>query len=270
VVALLEPFIDTLVICTMTGLVILITGVWDDKVPTPIELAGGDLVYVMDGGATPGARVGAPEEIVVEDGHSAVGPDGGPVIGWHEVRVDQLFVDRERTEPFTGTIYPGRGVAVAEGGIEYRLLHADAVESGAPLTKLAFTRGLKRFGGWGGLIVASAVFLFAISTAISWSYYGDRCANYLFGPKAVLPYKVLFLVMHFVGAVTTLTTIWTIGDIALGFVTFPNLLALLLLSGVVVRLTKSYFERRPWEQNALDHRRAVEQERARKHADRER
>ncbi|HSL85292.1 MAG TPA: alanine:cation symporter family protein, partial [Thermoanaerobaculia bacterium] len=270
VVALLEPFIDTILICTMTGLVILITGVWDDKVPTPIDLRGGDLVYVMEGGATPGVRVGAPERIEVVDGHSVNGPEGGPVIGWHEVEVDQLFVDRQRTEPFTGTFFPARGVAVAEDGTEYRVLHADAVESGAPLTKLAFTRGLKRFGGWGGLIVAAAVFLFAISTAISWSYYGDRCANYLFGPKAVLPYKIVFLILHFVGAVTTLTTIWTIGDIALGFVTFPNLLALLLLSGVVVRQTKSYFERRPWEQNALDHERAVAEERARRESGRKR
>jgi AGCS family alanine or glycine:cation symporter len=107
------------------------------------------------------------------------------------------------------------------------------------------------------LIVAAAVFLFAISTAISWSYYGDRCANYLFGPKAVLPYKVVYIVMHFVGAVAALPTIWVIGDIALGFVTFPNLLALLLLSGVVVRQTKSYFERKPWLQNRLDHERWV-------------
>jgi AGCS family alanine or glycine:cation symporter len=190
------------------------------------------------------------------------------VIGWHEVVVDRLYVDPEHAEPFTGTIYPGRRVAVAAGGAEYGVLHADAVESGAPLTKLAFTRGLKRFGGWGGLIVACAVFLFAISTAISWSYYGDRCANYLFGPKAVLPYKVVYIGMHFVGAVTSLATIWTIGDIALGFVTFPNLLALLLLSGVVVRLTKSYFERKPWLQNRLDHERWVAEHKHKGHGGR--
>ncbi len=88
--------------------------------------------------------------------------------------------------------------------------------------------------------------LFAISTAIAWSYYGDRCANYLLGPKAILPYKIVFVIMHFVGAVFALSTVWTLGDVALGMVTFPNLIALLLLSGVVVKLTKSYFERKPW------------------------
>jgi AGCS family alanine or glycine:cation symporter len=71
--------------------------------------------------------------------------------------------------------------------------------------------------------------------------------NYLFGPKAILPYKILFVIMHFVGAVFALSTVWTLGDVALGMVTFPNLIALLLLSGVVVKLTKSYFDRKPWQ-----------------------
>ena len=101
-------------------------------------------------------------------------------------------------------------------------------------------------GPWGNYIVLISVLLFAISTAISWSYYGDRCVNYLLGPKAILPYKIVFVIMHFVGAVFALSTVWTLGDVALGMVTFPNLIALLLLSGVVVKLTKSYFERKPW------------------------
>ena len=262
VVALLEPFIDTILICSMTGLVILITGVWDDRVPTPIDLASGDLTYIYEGGGE--AEVGPPAELEIVDGHPVSGPEGGPVIGWHEASIDALYLDAEQTSPFTGTVYPGEAVARDAGGTEYRTLYANAAESGAPLTKLAFTRGLKRFGGWGGLIVATSVFLFAISTAISWSYYGDRCAHYLFGPKAVLPYKILFVIMHFVGAVAPLATIWTIGDIALGLVTFPNLLALLLLSGTVVTLTNRYFETKPWVQNKIDHDRWVAEHKGRK------
>jgi AGCS family alanine or glycine:cation symporter len=109
-----------------------------------------------------------------------------------------------------------------------------------------------------------SVLLFAISTAISWSYYGDRCANYLFGPRAVLPYKLLFVAMHFIGAVATLSTIWVLGDVALGLVTFPNLIALVLLSGTVLKLTRSYFERRPWEENRIVHQKWVEEKRKRK------
>src|SRR5690606_41728451 len=95
--------------------------------------------------------------------------------------------------------------------------------------------------------------LFAIPTAISWSYYGDRCAYYLFGPKAVLPYRVVFVLMHFVGAVASLDAIWALGDTFLAIVVFPNLIALLLLSGQVAEMTRSYFERRPREENARVH-----------------
>jgi AGCS family alanine or glycine:cation symporter len=263
-VALLEPFIDTILICTMTGLVILITGVWSERVPTNIELGGGDLTYIYEGGESATEDLGTPEEIEIVDGHPAVGSEGGPVIGWHEVSIDALYLDPEHTRTFTGTVFPGEAIARDADGNEYATLYADAVESGAPLTKLAFTRGLRTFGRWGGLIVVLSVLLFAISTAISWSYYGDRCANYLFGPKAVLPYKILFVIMHFVGAVVPLATIWTIGDIALGLVTFPNLLALLLLSGTVVTLTNRYFETKPWEQNKLDHDRWVAEHKGKK------
>ncbi|HVS01961.1 MAG TPA: sodium:alanine symporter family protein, partial [Thermoanaerobaculia bacterium] len=253
-VALLEPFIDTLVICTLTGLVVVATGVYQERIPTAIGLLGGDLSYVEQ---TPdGAWRGAapPEAIAVEQGH----PRGGPVIAWHEVAVDRFFTDRQQTEPFHGTIYPGR-FAEDVAGERYRTLYGMAVESGAPLTKLAFQKGLP--GTAGRFIVVFSVLLFAISTAISWSYYGDRCANYLWGPKAILPYRVVFVGMHFVGAVTTLATVWAIGDIALGFVTFPNLVALVLLSGLVVKLTKSYFERRPWEENLRVHRQVVAERR---------
>ena len=63
-----------------------------------------------------------------------------------------------------------------------------------------------------------SVLLFAISTAIAWSYYGDRCANYLFGAKAVIPYKIIFVALHFVGAVLPLSVIWALGDAFLAIV----------------------------------------------------
>jgi AGCS family alanine or glycine:cation symporter len=258
VVALLEPLIDTLVICTMTGLVVLITGVWNSPVATTIELAGGDLTYVMaaDGAGNAGVK-DVPEEIVFVDGYVAAG-NGSPTLGWHEVEIARLFADAEHTRPFSGRVLPGQGKAISsDGSGEATFLHGMAMESGAPLTKLAFERGLSGLGNWGGFIVILSVLLFAISTAISWSYYGDRCANYLWGPKAVLPFKLVFVVMHFVGSVVALATVWTIGDIALGLVTFPNLVALVMLSGLVASLTKSYFERRPWEENAKVHQAVV-------------
>jgi len=96
--------------------------------------------------------------------------------------------------------------------------------------------------------------MFAISTAISWSYYGDRCANYLFGAKAILPYKMAFVGMHFVGAVLPLTVVWDLGDIFLAIVIWPNLIALALLSGKVKEMTDSYFERKPYLEHAKKNR----------------
>lgn len=257
VVALLEPFIDTLVICTMTGLVVIMTNVWDDKHPTALALDSGDIGFVAD---LPDGRIDrgapAPAEIVIQDGLPVVATPGDSRFSWHDVRVDRFFTDPAQTQPFTGRIIPGEQRAVDASGQEYRILYGNAVETGAPLTQLGFEKGLP--GKFGKYIVFLGVLLFAISTAISWSYYGDRCANYLFGVKAVMPYRMVYVGMHFIGAVAPLASIWALGDVFLGVVIFPNLLALLLLSGKVKELTDSYFERRPWEENAEVHRRLKE------------
>ncbi len=257
VVALLEPFIDTLVICTMTGLVIVMTGVWQQTVPTQFTLAAGDRSYVAADSAAHYARVAAPAEIPVADGVQ----QGPARFAWHEVAVERLYVDAAQTQPFSGVIRPPSGTAVGADGTTYTSLYGQAVESGAPLTMLGFREGLPGQGG--RFIVLVSVLLFAVSTAISWSYYGDRCANYLFGPRAILPYKIVFVGMHFFGAVVSLNVIWLMGDIALGIVILPNLLALILLSGKVKELTDSYFTRKPWLENYEVHKRVVGERRHR-------
>lgn len=246
VVALLEPFIDTIVICSMTGLVLLTTGVWNDRVPTEITLGGGDLVWVAVDSNGSHSSVDAPGEIRIENGQHALDTSEAPRIGWHDVALEELYVDQEMTQPFTGMVFPGVGNAVGDNDQTYTSLYSRAVESGAPLTVEAYRRGLSGLGDWGHMIVVVCILLFAISTAISWSYYGDRCANYLFGTKAVLPYKVAFVGMHFVGAVLPLTVIWNFGDIFLAIVIVPNLIALIMLTPQLVKETKSYFERQPW------------------------
>lgn len=246
VVALLEPFIDTILICTMTGLLIIMTGVWHERFETEITLNGGDLSYraVQDDG---GYVDMSPETgIRFADGvHAAMGPSD-PQVAWHEVPVERLYIDAAQTQPFTGVIDPLLGIATGDDGLSYSSLHGMAVESGAPLTMAAFREGLAPLGDWGHYIVVISVLLFAISTAIAWSYYGDRCANYLFGAKAVIPYKIIFVVAHFVGAVLPLAVIWNMGDVLLGIVIWPNLIALGLLAPQVVAMTKDYFERKPW------------------------
>ncbi len=256
VVALLEPFIDTIVICTMTALVIIMTASWDDRFPTELTFTGGHMSYVLeqDDGSFQ-FFVSAPDQIEVEAGVATTRGPGTRQLAWHEVAVDTFWVDPGQTQLFTGTILPGQNRAEAADGTTYSRLYGNAPQSAAPLTMAAFRRGLP--GDWGHYIVLLTVLLFAISTAIAWSYYGDRCAFYLFGAKAVLPYKIVFVGMHFVGAVVPLSIAWTIGDIFLGLVIIPNLIAVILLTPKVIEITESYFERKPWIENAEVHRRVV-------------
>ncbi|NNK64544.1 MAG: sodium:alanine symporter family protein, partial [Gemmatimonadetes bacterium] len=204
-------------------------------------------VVLQENGRYGGAD--APAEIALTQGVQSVDAVGAVLVAWHETPVEQLFVDEAQTVPFTGTIVPAvsgtPGRAVAADGTVYTSLFGDAAESGAPLTAMAFGEGLP--GTFGQFIVVTSVLLFAVSTAISWSYYGDRCANYLFGPGAIRPYKAVFVAMHFVGAVAPLAVVWSLGDVALAIVIVPNLIALLLLSGQVREETRSYFARKPWE-----------------------
>ncbi len=159
-VAMLGPFIDTIVICSLTGLVIIVTGAWH---------------------------------------HTE----------FYVTRIDPNF---------TGELM-----------------------NSSILTSFAFKQGLSWLFDYGDKIITLAVLLFAISTAISWSYYGDRSANYLFGEKAIVPYKWIYVLFVFIGAIAQLEAVWAFGDAALGFMTLPNLVSIILLSGMLKKLTKDYF-----------------------------
>jgi len=271
VVALLEPFIDTIIVCSITGLVIIVTGVWDDAVPTRMDLNAGAVTYRVEGEGGVIASEEPPAEIPVAGGRQQL-PEDTPEFAWNEAVVQRFYVScandcevqADFGEPFEGTIFPDRDLAIARDGTQYTTLYGPGVETGAPLTQLAFQRGLAPLGDWGGSIVVLSVLLFAISTSISWSYYGDRCANYLFGSKAVIPYKVVFVGMNFVGAIAPLATVWTIGDIALGLVVLPNLIAIVFLSGKLKKITDSYFDRKAWLGNVEPARKAKEARKAAK------
>lgn len=111
--------------------------------------------------------------------------------------------------------------------------------SGSDLTARAFELGLPFAGG--NYIVSISIIFFAFSTVIGWSYYGDRCVNYLFGKKFVIPYKVLYCLMIPVGATIKLSTVWTISDIFNALMAWPNLIGIIFLSPFVVKKTKEYF-----------------------------
>jgi AGCS family alanine or glycine:cation symporter len=110
--------------------------------------------------------------------------------------------------------------------------------SGADLTAQAFGSALPNVGRY---IVAIGMAIFAFSTAVSWSYYGDRSVEYLFGERSIMPYRILYCILLPVGATFELRQVWAISDIFKALMAWPNLIGLLLLSGVVVRSTREYF-----------------------------
>jgi AGCS family alanine or glycine:cation symporter len=112
--------------------------------------------------------------------------------------------------------------------------------NGVELTAIAFDSAIPGFGRW---FVPVAVCLFAYSTLLSWSYYGERAAQYLMGEKAILPYKVVFCVFIVLGATWSLGPVLNFSDAMLGLMVVPNLIAILLLFPTVRRETQRYFKR---------------------------
>jgi AGCS family alanine or glycine:cation symporter len=241
-VASLGPFIDTLMICTMTGLVLVVTGAYKDKVEQTIGLASVELVHRA--AATDSqlqelraSRAAAgPREVGVERGRLR---DATPVL------LDAVVEDARVLGP-DGVPWSGRlrvapdGSASVEDGSAPPSIAGAALLTGAPLTARGFAHGL---GAIGTLIVTLAVILFAVSTGISWSYYGDRSVEYVFGAAGIRFYRWAFIFFFFLGSLLPLRAVWTYGDVALGLMTLPNLIAVLLLAGGVARATKDYFSR---------------------------
>ena len=111
--------------------------------------------------------------------------------------------------------------------------------TGATLTQKAFETALP--GQWGGIVVSIGLIFFAYSTILGWSYYGEKSVEYLLGEKSVKPYRLLFVIIVFVGAIVKLDLVWTFADIMNGLMALPNLIALLGLSGIVAAETRNYF-----------------------------
>lgn len=114
-------------------------------------------------------------------------------------------------------------------------------EEGAALTTLAFTSELP----FGDKIVAVSLALFAFTTILGWSYYGERCAEYLFGVRVIIPFRILWVLAVYVGATSELSEVWGVADTLNGLMAIPNLIGLLLLSPIIFKLSKAYFETSP-------------------------
>jgi AGCS family alanine or glycine:cation symporter len=249
-VAMMGPYIDTLLICTLTGLLIVTVGVWHEKKVETIPFTRQSDIKIL----VESAGIGVNGHM--DDSERMTGTFSirrGVASGVSFVRNDS-FVDKAvvllDNEPFNGSCeVDDAGAALFKnefGGeipsTEIQLAGA-MMQNGSPLTAWAFKTGLAPLTSGGNYIVTIAVFLFAISTAISWSYYGDRSVEYLFGRRFIMPYRVVFCIVHFLATVLSLELVWGFGDTALGMMAIPNLIALFALSGTVKRLTIDYFSR---------------------------
>ena len=144
------------------------------------------------------------------------------------VSMTQTFIDTLVVCTFTGLSI------LVTGAFETGL-------NGAPLTQAAFSAGLP--GEWGSMVVTVCLAMFAFSTVLGWSYYGEKSVEYLFGEWATRPYRVLFVAAIFFGAIRSLDFVWSVSDVMNGLMALPNLIGLLLLSGVIARETRDYFRR---------------------------
>ena len=232
-VAILEPFIDTIIICTVTGLVLLSSGVWKEKFDNDFQysdttiLAGEyDQNSDKDISALYRHLIGKGEvnlyngDLTIENG---VITSDATVINARSFAEDVKVYDKDNL--FTGTISIRNGNINDGKGV---VLKGKSLIHSAPLTTEAFKRGL--FGDFGKYIVSIGLLLFAFSTAISWSYYGDRATTYLFGAKYVKFYRVIYVAGFVFASFADTTIIWTISAITIALMTIPNLIGILMLS----------------------------------------
>lgn len=231
-VALLEPFIDTIIICMLTGMVLLSSGVWTEKHDNQFQSA--DLV-VLDGVYSDKNEqdteklfryLKGKEDLPVFSGKLQV-TDGIPQSGltfFHARSVAEDVKVLLNGTPYTGEVDFSKGKPAQVAGLSFTgksLIHS------APLTTVAFTKSW--FGIYGSYIVAVGLLLFAFSTAISWSYYGDRAVTYIFGVKGILWYRLAYVVGFFFASFTDTTIVWTFSGIAIALMTIPNLFGILFL-----------------------------------------
>ena len=253
-VALLEPFIDTIIICTLTGLTLLASGVWSEKQNNRFQmadmqvLAGTHYEDVSEAGRLQLANhINGEKTLELFTGEMTVeqGEITSPVTLIHARSLaEEVEVTRSKKR-YSGTIQVSNGIiqvmeekadvslweqikgSFGGNGNNTLIFQGRSLVHSAPLTTIAFTKSW--FGHWGQYIVSIGLLMFAFSTAISWSYYGDRAMTYLWGSKTVIWYHLVYVIAFFVASFVDTTIIWTLSGITIALMTIPNLFGLLIL-----------------------------------------
>ena len=249
-VSILEPFIDTIVVCSVTALVILSSGAWTQKYDNTFERSSMAIFegsyaennskdveelgkYILD------ARNFTSDTTNVENFTGSLDLIDGQlqkqnVTVFHNNSIAEDVVFYQGGEPVSGLLEISDG-KIADSSIRVEgksLIHS------AELTSKAFGSGV--LGIYGEYIVAIGLLLFAFSTAIAWSYYGDRSTAYIFGEGAVPWYRTIYVVCFIAAAVVDTTVIWNIAYVVVALVTIPNLIALFVLRKEMKEQVDSY------------------------------
>ena len=245
-VAILEPFIDTIIICMLTGLTILSSGVWKEKIMnrfqyTDLEIIDGRYSDINnDEKKIVFQHVHNIKKLPAFDGELFI--ENGKikndvtVIHSESIATDVKLLGNDKN-PYNGKILITGGRLEESNELYFEgksLIHS------APLTAEAFKRGL--MGNFGQYIVSIGLLLFAFSTAISWSYYGDRAVTFLWGSQYVMVYRFLYVAGFFIASFIDTTVIWSFSYITVALMTIPNLLGMLILNKEVKLTIKQYWK----------------------------
>lgn len=245
-VAILEPFLDTIIICMLTGMVLISTGVWHEKHQNVFQVTDMQvLAQKFDDQNESDAillkqHLNKAEKLHLFNGSLAVesGQITNNVSILHARSLADEVVVKNNNSKFSGEIEVINGVI--------KELPTDVVFTGksllhsAPLTNVAFSKSA--LGRNGEFIVTLGLLLFAFSTAIAWSYYGDRAITYLLGVRWVLPYRIVYVVAFFFASFIDTTIIWNVSMLTIVFMTVPNLLGILILHREVKSTIKEYWQ----------------------------
>ena len=251
IVSILEPFIDTIVVCSVTALVILSSGVWTEKFDTTFSKT--DMVILegtySDEENTYGTYIYPDHMANLTNYVQSLDSDVNEFSGILDVKDGKLVASqvtilhsRSIAENIIikdgNDLYSGK-LNISKGKIsEAVIVEGKSLVSSAELTAKAFSQGT--FGDYGGKLVAISLLLFAFSTAITWCYYGDRSTAYIFGEKAVFWYRNFYVLCFILAAVIDTTIVWNIAYVSVALVSIPNLIALFFLRKEVKKLSDEY------------------------------
>ena len=251
IVSILEPFIDTIVVCSVTALVILSSGVWTEKFDTTFSKT--DMVILegtySDEENTDGTYIYPDHMANLTNYVQSLDSDVNEFSGTLEIKDGKLteteitiLHSRSIAEDIVikdgNNLYSGE-LNISKGKItETVIVEGKSLVSSAELTAKAFSQGT--FGEYGGKLVAISLLLFAFSTAITWCYYGDRSTAYIFGEKAVFWYRNFYVLCFVLAAVIDTTIVWNIAYVSVALVSIPNLIALFFLRKEVKELSDEY------------------------------